>query len=152
MSQSHNLRTLGFEGISPLCPPLPSRAVKLSFSTSPKTLSLKFVLAPVNREAELLASVFLNLFGSFYQNLSQLCIHPVIFSPIQFLCIFFLRARYARCKLKHWSTGPRSQLVAIWMLQNSLFQYNWCTYSSFIMFSITNNSVLTFLFIYMQIS
>jgi len=54
----HSLRTLGFEGISPLCPPLPSRAVKLSFSTSPKTLSLKFVLAPVNREAELLASVF----------------------------------------------------------------------------------------------
>ena len=27
--------TLGFEGISPLCPPLPGKAIKLSFSTSP---------------------------------------------------------------------------------------------------------------------
>ena len=52
-----NLRTFGFEGITPLCPPLPSRGIKLSFSTSPETLSLKFVLTPVNREAELFVSV-----------------------------------------------------------------------------------------------
>ena len=45
--------TLGREGISPLCPPLPGKAVKLSFSTSPKTLSLRFDLAPVYREVEL---------------------------------------------------------------------------------------------------
>ena len=31
-----------FEGISPLWPPLPGKAMKLSFSTSPKTLSLRF--------------------------------------------------------------------------------------------------------------
>ena len=31
-----------FEGISPLGPPLPGRAIKLFFSTSPKTLPLKF--------------------------------------------------------------------------------------------------------------
>ena len=38
-----------FEGISPLWPPLPGKAIKLLFSTSPKTLSLHFYLAPVNR-------------------------------------------------------------------------------------------------------
>ena len=52
-----NLRTLGFEDISMLCPPLPSRGIKLSLSTSPKILSPKFVLAQVNREAELFVSV-----------------------------------------------------------------------------------------------
>ena len=31
-----------FEGVSPLWPPLPGKAIKLLFSTSPKTLSLKF--------------------------------------------------------------------------------------------------------------
>ena len=45
--------TLGLEGISLLCPPLPGKAVKLSFSTSPKTLSLRFDLASVHREVEL---------------------------------------------------------------------------------------------------
>ena len=37
-------------------PPLPAKAIKLSFSISPKMLSLRFDLAPVYREAELLAS------------------------------------------------------------------------------------------------
>ena len=36
-------------GMSPLCPPLPGKAIKLSFSTSPKTLSLRFNSAPVQR-------------------------------------------------------------------------------------------------------
>ena len=36
------VRTHSFEGISLLCPPLPGKAVKLFFSTSPKTLSLRF--------------------------------------------------------------------------------------------------------------
>ena len=34
--------THSFEGISPLWPPLPGKAIKLFFSTSPKTLSLRF--------------------------------------------------------------------------------------------------------------
>ena len=48
--------TDGFEGISPLCPPLPGKAIKLSFSTSPRTLSLRFDLALLYREAEFSAS------------------------------------------------------------------------------------------------
>ena len=36
--------THSFEGISLLCPPLPGKAIKLFFSTSPKTLSLKINL------------------------------------------------------------------------------------------------------------
>ena len=48
--------TDGFEGISPVCPPLPGKAIKLSFSTSPRTLSLRFDLALLYREAELSAS------------------------------------------------------------------------------------------------
>ena len=47
------LRPLGqdiqFWGHSPLCPPLPGKAIKLFFSTSPKTLSPKFNLVPVYR-------------------------------------------------------------------------------------------------------
>ena len=35
------VETHSFEGISPLWPPLPGRAIKLFFSTSPKTLSPK---------------------------------------------------------------------------------------------------------------
>ena len=46
----------GFEGRSPLCPPLPGKAIKLFFSTLPETLSLRFYLALVYREAELSAS------------------------------------------------------------------------------------------------
>ena len=49
--------TLDFEGMSLLCPSLPGKAIKLSFSTSPKTMCPKFNLAPMYREAELLASV-----------------------------------------------------------------------------------------------
>ena len=45
-----------FKGRSPLCPPLLGKAIKLFFSTSPKTLSLRFDSALVYREAELLAS------------------------------------------------------------------------------------------------
>ena len=48
--------TLGFEGISPLCPPLPDKAIKISFSTSSKALFPSFDSAPVYREAELSAS------------------------------------------------------------------------------------------------
>ena len=42
--------THSFEGTSPLCPPLPGKAIKLFFSTSPKTLSLRFDLAPAHRD------------------------------------------------------------------------------------------------------
>ena len=41
-----------FRGQSLLCPPLTDKAIKPSFSTSPKTLSLRFDLAPGYREAE----------------------------------------------------------------------------------------------------
>ena len=34
---------------SPLCPPLPGKTIKLFFSTSPRTLSLRFDSAPVHR-------------------------------------------------------------------------------------------------------
>ena len=37
------------KGMSPLCPPLPGKEIKLSFSTSPQTLSLKSNSAPVHR-------------------------------------------------------------------------------------------------------
>ena len=40
----------GFEGISPLWPPLPGKVIKLSFSILPKTLALRF--NSVYREAE----------------------------------------------------------------------------------------------------
>ena len=50
------VRTCDFEGISPLWPPLPGRVIRLSFSTSPKTLSLRFDSVQVYREAELSAS------------------------------------------------------------------------------------------------
>ena len=43
----------GFESISLLYPPLPGKAIKLSFSTSAPSLSLKFDPAPVSREVEL---------------------------------------------------------------------------------------------------
>ena len=46
----------GFGDMSPLCLPLPGKAIKLSFSTSPKTLSPSFDLPPMYREAELSAS------------------------------------------------------------------------------------------------
>ena len=55
---SHYLSQVGthsFEGTSWLWPPLPDKVIKLSFSTSPQTLCLRFDSAPVYREAELLA-------------------------------------------------------------------------------------------------
>ena len=39
----------GLSSMSPLCPPLPSRAIKLSFSISLKTLPLRFSLVLVPR-------------------------------------------------------------------------------------------------------
>ena len=48
--------TLGFEGISLLCSPLPGKAIKLLFSSSPKTMSPRFDSALVYRKAELSAS------------------------------------------------------------------------------------------------
>ena len=63
---------LGHMGIrDPLCPPLPGKAIKLSFFISRKTLSPRLDLAPVYREAELPASllvlllllIFVYLFG-----------------------------------------------------------------------------------------
>ena len=47
--------THGFEGL--LCPLLPGEAIQLLFSILPKTLSLRFDLALVYRETELLVSV-----------------------------------------------------------------------------------------------
>ena len=56
--------------MSPLCPSSPGKAIKLSFFISPKTLSPRFDLEPVYREAELSASlpvllllIFMYLFG-----------------------------------------------------------------------------------------
>ena len=45
-----------FTAMSPLWPSLTGKALKLFFSTSPRTLSLRFNLTPVYREAELWAS------------------------------------------------------------------------------------------------
>ena len=39
--------------MSPLCPPSPGKAIKLYFSVSPRSLSLRFDCTPVYREAEL---------------------------------------------------------------------------------------------------
>ena len=47
---------LNWTELSLLWPPLCSKAIKLSFSSSPKTLYLRFDLAVMYREAELLAS------------------------------------------------------------------------------------------------
>ena len=41
--------THSLEGISPLWPPLPGKAIKLCFSTSSKTLPPRFNQAPVHR-------------------------------------------------------------------------------------------------------
>ena len=43
------VETYGFEGISPLCSPLPGKAIKLPFSTSPKTLYQRLNWASVQR-------------------------------------------------------------------------------------------------------
>ena len=45
-----------FRGRSPLCPPLSGKAIRVSFSTSPKTLFPRLDLAQVQKEAELSAS------------------------------------------------------------------------------------------------
>ena len=44
------------QGRNPLCSSLPGKSIKLSFSTSPKTLSPRSSSAPVHREAEFSAS------------------------------------------------------------------------------------------------
>ena len=53
-----------FRGRSPLYPPLPGKVIKLSFSTSPKTLSQGFTSTPVYREAELSASILVPNVGT----------------------------------------------------------------------------------------
>lgn len=45
-----------FQGGSPVCLPLPGQVIKLSFSTSPKTLSLRLDLGPECRQTELLVA------------------------------------------------------------------------------------------------
>ena len=51
-----------FRGRSPrVSPPLPGKVIKLSFSTTPRTLSPRFDSAPVYRETELLASLLLKI-------------------------------------------------------------------------------------------
>ena len=54
--KSSGLGHIVFESSSPQWPPLPGKAIKLLFPTSPKTLSLRFDLAPVHRETELLVT------------------------------------------------------------------------------------------------
>ena len=50
---------------------------------------------------------FSGLFLSFVQNLSQLHMHAVIFSPIQFLCILLLQKRRVQVQaLKQRIPGP----------------------------------------------
>ena len=51
------LGTHGFECLSLLSLPLPGKAIKFPFSTLPETLSLRFDLAPLYREAKLLVSL-----------------------------------------------------------------------------------------------
>ena len=48
-SSSPGLGHIVFKGRSPLYPPLTGKAIKLLFSTSPQTLSLRLELAPVKR-------------------------------------------------------------------------------------------------------
>ena len=50
---------LAVEGMTPLSPPFLCKTIKLSLSTSPKTLSLRFGLEPEYSEAELSASVIM---------------------------------------------------------------------------------------------
>ena len=52
-----NERHIVFRGRNLVYLPLPGKAIKLSFSSSPQTLSPTFDSAPVYREAELSASV-----------------------------------------------------------------------------------------------
>ena len=44
-----------------MCSPLPGKVIKLSFSTSPKTLFPRFDLVPVYREAKLLVTLLNNI-------------------------------------------------------------------------------------------
>ena len=52
-----------FRGVSLLCPPLPGKAIKPSFLTSPETLSPRFDSAAVHREDTLLAPELLTCFA-----------------------------------------------------------------------------------------
>ena len=70
-----------FEGRSLLCPPLPGKAIKLFFSTSSKTLSLRFDSAPVHR-----GWVF--GFGSDFQNLEGARITRVYWHMLLVKCQF----------------------------------------------------------------
>ena len=54
----------------------------------------------------------LGILISFVQNLPQLCIPIVIFSPIQFLCILFLEKRCVQVQGLQ-RKRPRSQLVSM---------------------------------------
>ena len=54
----------------------------------------------------------LGILISFVQNLPQLCIPIVIFSPIQFLCILFLEKRCVQVQALQ-QESPRSQLVSM---------------------------------------
>ena len=50
LTNHSQLEHTGFEGISPLCPSLPGKAIKLSFSTAPKTLYPRCDLAQLYRQ------------------------------------------------------------------------------------------------------
>ena len=61
--------------------------------------------APGSSEVEV---GFFYLCVSFVQNLSQLCMHAVIFSPIWFLCILLLEERCVQVRaLQHCSKGSQ---------------------------------------------
>ena len=49
LTKSSQVGTHSFWGTSPLCPPLPDKAISLFFSISPRTLALRFNTAPVHR-------------------------------------------------------------------------------------------------------
>jgi len=69
-----------FQDRNPLYPPLPEKAVKLFFSTSPKTLSLRFDSTPLYREAKLPAS----LLCIYRSGLAQLSLsHHLIYSSLK---------------------------------------------------------------------
>ena len=80
---SHYVPQVGthrFEDSSLLCPLLPGKAIQLLFSASPGTVSLRFNLAPVYREAELWTSALKPLLewsgDSEYDSVAELQIFP----------------------------------------------------------------------------
>ena len=74
-----------------LCPPLPGKAIKLFFSTSPKTLSLRFDLAPVHRDQALMTRRAWKMSWHGNTNCKPVCLS--VFPVCLFLNSFFFNIR-----------------------------------------------------------